>query len=89
MAEDHPTFSSAAEEAQYWKKQAAEHQRAAKVGCNIFLTSPSNMLSCQEATKELEEFQEGSRELEAELEAQLEQAESKTKELKSLANKYV
>lgn len=70
MAEDHPTFSSAAEEAQYWKKQAAEHQRAAK-----------------EATKELEEFQEGSRELEAELEAQLEQAESKTKELKSLANK--
>ena len=37
----------------------------------------------------MEEFQEGSRELEAELEAQLEQAESKTKELKSLANKYV
>ena len=33
------------------------------------------------------EFQEGSRELEHELESQLEQAEAKMKELKSLSNK--
>ena len=33
------------------------------------------------------EFQEGSRELEAELEAQLEQAEMKTKELKAMSNR--
>lgn len=37
--------------------------------------------------EELEEFQEGSRELETELEAQLEQVESKNKELKSLTNR--
>jgi predicted nucleic acid-binding Zn-ribbon protein len=34
-----------------------------------------------EAREELDEFQEGSRELEAELEAQLEQAESRQREL--------
>ncbi|XP_062508176.1 nuclear distribution protein nudE-like 1 [Corticium candelabrum] len=37
--------------------------------------------SLQEARLELDEFQEGSRELEAELEAQLEQAESKAREM--------
>ena len=40
-----------------------------------------------EAKQELEEFQVGSRELEVELESQLEQTENKNKELKSLANK--
>ena len=35
----------------------------------------------------MDEFQEGSRELEAELEQQLEQAENKNKELKALSNK--
>jgi len=40
-----------------------------------------------DAKEELDEFQEGSRELEAELEAQLEQAEIKTKELKAISNR--
>ena len=40
----------------------------------------------QDAKEELDEFQEGSRELENELEAQLEQAEKKIKELKSQSN---
>ena len=39
----------------------------------------------KEARDELEEFQEGSRELEAELETQLEQAESRLKEQRSAA----
>ena len=39
--------------------------------------------SCQEAQEELLEFQEGSRELEAELEAQLGQAEHRMKDLQS------
>ncbi|XP_056285223.1 nuclear distribution protein nudE-like 1-A [Pseudoliparis swirei] len=39
--------------------------------------------SCQEAREELLEFQEGSRELEAELEAQLNQAEHRMKDLQS------
>ncbi|XP_068438968.1 nuclear distribution protein nudE-like 1-A isoform X2 [Clinocottus analis] len=39
--------------------------------------------SCQEAREELLEFQEGSRELEAELEAQLSQAEHRMKDLQS------
>ena len=39
------------------------------------------------ARDELEEFQIGSRELEAELEAQLEQAETKCKEFRSLSNR--
>jgi len=43
--------------------------------------------AAEEAKTELEEFQEGSRELEHELESQLEQAEAKMKELKSLSNK--
>ena len=38
----------------------------------------------QETKEELDEFQEGSRELEAELEAQLEQAEARQKELLSI-----
>ncbi|XP_069016167.1 LOW QUALITY PROTEIN: nuclear distribution protein nudE-like 1-A [Embiotoca jacksoni] len=38
---------------------------------------------CQEAQEELQEFQEGSRELEAELEAQLGQAEHRSKDLQS------
>ena len=41
----------------------------------------SCVCSLQEARLELDEFQEGSRELEAELEAQLEQAESKAREM--------
>lgn len=43
--------------------------------------------AAQDAKEELDEFQEGSRELEAELEAQLEQAEMKTKELKAMSNR--
>ena len=43
--------------------------------------------AADEAKAELEEFQEDSRALEHELESQLEQAEAKTKELKSLSNK--
>lgn len=39
--------------------------------------------SCEEAQEELLEFQEGSRELEAELEAQLSQAETRIKDLHS------
>lgn len=39
--------------------------------------------SCQEAQDELQEFQEGSRELEAELEAQLCQAEHRLRDLQS------
>ena len=41
----------------------------------------------KEVKEELEEFQEGSKELELELEAQLEQAEKSVKEYKSLANR--
>ena len=44
---------------------------------------PLCALSCQEAQEELLEFQEGSRELEAELEAQLGQAEHRMKDLQS------
>lgn len=43
--------------------------------------------SCEEAQEELLEFQEGSRELEAELEAQLGQAEHRTKDLQSENNR--
>ena len=43
--------------------------------------------SCQEAQEELLEFQEGSRELEAELEAQLGQAEHRMKDLQSENNR--
>lgn len=39
--------------------------------------------SCHEAQEELQEFQEGSRELEAELEAQLGQAEHRLRDLQS------
>lgn len=42
-----------------------------------------SLRSCQEAREELLEFQEGSRELEAELEAQLGQAERRMKDLQS------
>ncbi len=41
----------------------------------------------KETREELEEFQEGSRELEAELEMQLEQAESRLKDQRSVANR--
>merc|ERR550519_2024210 len=41
------------------------------------------------AKEELDEFQEGSRELEVELEAQLEQAEVKTKDMKGLSNRLM
>jgi len=70
MTNETPSFSSSAEEAEYWKKLASEYKTAA-----------------DEAKAELEEFQEDSRALEHELESQLEQAEAKTKELKSLSNK--
>ena len=46
-----------------------------------------NERMAKEAKEELEEFQEGSRELEAELEAQLEQAEHKMKEFRSAQNR--
>lgn len=39
--------------------------------------------SCHDAQEELQEFQEGSRELEAELEAQLGQAEHRIRDLQS------
>lgn len=39
--------------------------------------------SCQDAQEELQEFQEGSRELEAELEAQLTQAEHRLRDLQT------
>ena len=41
----------------------------------------------KETKEEFQEFQDGSRELEAELEAQLEQAEAKIKEYRSLSNR--
>lgn len=47
------------------------------------LMSLLSACSCQEAREELLEFQEGSRELEAELEAQLGQAEHRMKDLQS------
>lgn len=46
-------------------------------------SSPFPHLSCQEAQEELHEFQEGSRELEAELETQLCQAEHRLRDLQS------
>lgn len=46
-------------------------------------SSPHLPPSCQEAQEELHEFQEGSRELEAELEAQLCQAEHRLRDLQS------
>lgn len=55
----------------------------------VFQTLHSDLIyfrcacSFQEAQEELLEFQEGSRELEAELEAQLSQAEHRTKDLQS------
>lgn len=60
------SFSSAKEEAEYWKKKAFEVKQ-----------------SLEETREELEEFQISSRELELELEAQLEQADGKNKELLS------
>lgn len=45
--------------------------------------------AARDARDELDEFQEGSRELEAELEAQLEQAEIKSKDMKSLSNRLM
>ena len=47
------------------------------------MTSLLSACSCEEAQEELQEFQEGSRELEAELEAQLGQAEHRIKDLHS------
>lgn len=51
-------------------------------GCSP-VSLPPHLLSCQEAQEELHEFQEGSRELEAELEAQLCQAEHRLRDLQS------
>lgn len=42
-----------------------------------------HVCSCHDAQEELQEFQEGSRELEAELEAQLGQAEHRIRDLQS------
>lgn len=50
---------------------------------SFFFFSLLLLCSCQEAQEELLEFQEGSRELEAELEAQLGQAEHRMKDLQS------
>lgn len=59
-------FTSPAEEAEYWKKQAQEFKQ-----------------NYEYAQEELEEYQTSSRELEAELEAQLEQAEAKVRDTTS------
>ncbi|XP_042880425.1 nuclear distribution protein nudE homolog 1-like isoform X1 [Penaeus japonicus] len=64
------TFSSPQEEADYWRKKAAEYKQ-----------------SLEETREELEEFQSGSRELEAELEAQLEQTENRCSEYQSQLNR--
>lgn len=64
------TFSTPQEEADYWRKKAAEYKQ-----------------SLEETREELEEFQSGSRELEAELEAQLEQTESRCSEYQSQLNR--
>lgn len=50
--------------------------------CGLFVFFPPPR-SCQDAQEELQEFQEGSRELEAELEAQLCQAEHRLRDLQS------
>lgn len=56
MADNHPTtFSNSAEEAEYWKKQAEAHQRAAK-------EATKELEEFQEGSRELEA------ELEAQLE---------------------
>lgn len=47
------------------------------------MASHTRVHSCEEAHEELLEFQEGSRELEAELEAQLGQSEHRIKDLQS------
>lgn len=49
----------------------------------IVYTSVCVLSSCHDAQEELQEFQEGSRELEAELEAQLCQAEHRLRDLQS------
>lgn len=48
---------------------------------------PSLFCSLEETREELEEFQSGSRELEAELEAQLEQTENRCSEYQSQLNR--
>ena len=55
MTDNHPTFSNSAEEAEYWKKQAEAHQRAAK-------EATKELEEFQEGSRELEA------ELEAQLE---------------------
>lgn len=59
---------------------ASDDEKTASFCLTPPLRSPH---SCQEAQEELLEFQEGSRELEAELEAQLGQAEHRMKDLQS------
>lgn len=49
----------------------------------LLICPTSFLISFQEARDELVEFQEGSRELEAELEAQLEQAEQRNRDLQA------
>lgn len=51
------------------------------VTCDCFICL--RICSCHDAQEELQEFQEGSRELEAELEAQLGQAEHRIRDLQS------
>lgn len=53
------------------------------INCNSPLVSVCVPISCQDAQEELQEFQEGSRELEAELEAQLGQAEHRLRDLQT------
>lgn len=59
----------------------ARRPRSVSTRCLMASLLPAH--SCQEAQEELQEFQEGSRELEAELEAQLGQAEHRMKDLQS------
>lgn len=61
--------------------------RPLSVSACCLMPSLLSARSCQEAQEELLEFQEGSRELEAELEAQLGQAEHRMKDLQSENNR--
>ncbi|MGH0175752.1 UNVERIFIED_CONTAM: hypothetical protein FKN15_071299 [Acipenser sinensis] len=70
-----PKFSSTDEEINYWKSLSLKYKQRLKRRCPFFIHS------YQEAHEELLEFQEGSRELEAELEAQLGHAEHRIRDL--------
>ena len=91
-------FADPKEEATYWKQVAEDLERKwvfwrpslsmTFIRCSRKMIEDSNSTfllveRLQEARDELDEFQEGSRELEAELETQLEQAEARQRELLS------